>query len=877
MSKNLFKNNLFKNKYQRLIIKINAFETNLKVLSDDELRIKHFNLQKQYDKNKNLDLLIAESFAITREVSRRTLGLKHFDVQLLGGLVLNTGKITEMKTGEGKTLVATLPAVLNAFRKKGVHIVTVNDYLAYRDQISMSQIYRYLGLNTGLIQASMNKDQRKVNYKADITYVTNNELGFDFLRDNMIEFPQDVVIPFFTYCIIDEVDSVLIDEAQTPLILSFPLEIATDNKKYIYAEEIIDYLELNTDFQLDEKNNNVIITSEGYKKIEMILNIQDLYYFKDPWISYILNAIRARYLYFNNKQYIIEDNRVVIVDEFTGRRMPGRQWSDGLHQAIEIKEKLPIRRFSETMASITYQNFFLSYSKLSGMTGTAKTAEFEFEKIYNLLVQQIPTARPNLRQDLPDFLYKDKLSKWTAIAQECYNVSSIGQPILIGTTTVEDSEMFAQLLNEYKLSYQLLNAKPTKIRKEAEIIAQAGKKGMITISTNMAGRGTDIILGGNLDFQTKKLLYYILAITKTYLNQQNNPIFTIFHQFKKVPQKFLSVLVSLMSYNQFLTLSDVDIFELVGINDRIFLSTSLYQCSIKFSFKKLFVSSFAEHTQDQKIVKNLGGLYVIGTERNDSRRIDNQLRGRCGRQGDPGKSRFFLSLDDRLLRLFGSSEIQRFIKNQISDDSPIEGRFITKSLDNAQRRVEERDYEKRKIIFEYDEILDKQRRIIYFEREKLVKTRSYISLVMEYSEQVIGEIVNSSNSKRCSYIPYLKASFGENFNPNIFLNQNEKPEKIQNDLFNLYWTIYIFRFMNSNSYQIELSLRFLVLFCNDILWKEHLYRMSLLRDSTAWRVYSQRKPLDEYKAEAYALFQELEITLRYLVVSQVFRIRRRLV
>ena len=498
MLKNPFNKNSLVNQYQSLINQINILENDLRILSDSELRAKSFKLQKQYQDNQNLDLLIAESFALTREASLRTLGLRHFDVQLIGGLVLNNQKIAEMKTGEGKTLVATLPAVLNAITKKGVHIVTVNDYLANRDQVSMGQIYRFFGLDTGLIQEGMSTSERRESYNADITYVTNYELTFDFLRDNMALNLTDVVLRPFNYCIIDEVDSILIDEAQTPLIISNNIPTPVD--KYILAAEITDYLELNIHYKVDEKNKNVVLTDKGSKQIEEILRIQNLYDPKDPWIPYIINALKATALFFNNIHYIIQNNRIIIVDEFTGRIMPDRRWGDGLHQAIEAKEKISIRQKTETVASITYQNFFLLYPKLSGMTGTGKTTEIEFEKIYNLSVNEIPTAKPIKRKDLSDLIYKDQFSKWNAISQACNTIASTGQPILVGTTTVEKSEMLAQLLNEYKLSYQILNAKPENVRRESEIVAQAGEKGSITIATNMAGRGTDIILGGNITF-----------------------------------------------------------------------------------------------------------------------------------------------------------------------------------------------------------------------------------------------------------------------------------------------------------------------------------------------------------------------------------------
>jgi len=431
MLKNPFKKSSIATEYQILVNEINALESEFKLLTDTELRTKSNQLRKRYQNQPNLNFITAEAFALTREASLRTLGLRHYDVQLLGGLVLNSGKIAEMRTGEGKTLVATLPAYLNGLTKKGVHIVTVNDYLASRDQLSMGQIYRFLGLNTGLIQEDMEVNERQKNYDADITYVTNSELGFDYLRDNMALNINDVVLRPFNYCIVDEVDSVLIDEAQTPLIISNSVKTVID--KYIITAEIIDYLEVNIHFKVDEKNKNVIITKEGAIQIEEILGIKDLYNPNDPWIPYIINALKATTLFFRNVHYIVQDDQIIIVDEFTGRIMPDRRWSEGLHQAVEAKEGVTIRQNNETAASVTYQNFFLLYPKLSGMTGTAKTAEIEFEKIYNLPVVEIPTAKPNLRKDLPDLIYKDELSKWTAIAKECKQIAVKTQPILIGT------------------------------------------------------------------------------------------------------------------------------------------------------------------------------------------------------------------------------------------------------------------------------------------------------------------------------------------------------------------------------------------------------------------------------------------------------------
>nr|YP_010517019.1 subunit A of preprotein-translocase [Haslea provincialis]UXN44801.1 subunit A of preprotein-translocase [Haslea provincialis] len=876
MLKNPFNNNSLVNKYQSLINQINILENNLKSLSDSELRAKSFKLKQQYKDTQNLNSLIAESFALTREASFRTLGLRHFDVQLIGGLVLNNQKIAEMKTGEGKTLVATLPAFLNALSDKGVHIVTVNDYLANRDQVSMGQIYRFLGLDTGLIQEGMTTAERQTNYQADITYVTNYELTFDFLRDNMALNLNDVVLRSFNYCIIDEVDSILIDEAQTPLIISN--NIQTPIEKYIVAAEITDYLELNTHYKVDEKNKNVVLTEEGSKQIEKILSIQDLYDPRDPWIPYIINAVKANALYFNNIHYIVQNNRIVIVDEFTGRIMPDRRWGDGLHQAIEAKENLPIRQKTETVAAITYQNFFLLYPKLGGMTGTGKTAEVEFEKIYNLSVEEIPTARPVQRNDLADLIYKDQFSKWNAIAQTCYKISSTGQPILVGTTTVEKSEMLAQLLSEYNLSYQILNAKPENVRRESEIVAQAGKKGSITIATNMAGRGTDIILGGNINFKIQKQLYDILTVAKNYIISKQLDIFKslLITQFNGISQKFVSVLLSLLTDKKFLTLSDIDILRILRENDRISIPTISYQCSIRYLINELIKYNKKHQEQENQIVKNLGGLYIVGTERNDSRRVDNQLRGRCGRQGDPGTSRFFLSLDDNLLRLFGGPKVQTFMQTQISDDSPLESDLITKSLDSAQERVEERAYQQRKNLFDYDDVLNKQRNIVYYERKRILESASLQKSIFAYGEQIITELLFELKNET---IPLIENLFGKNLSLNYL--SNSKALKTEFDLyelkmylFNEFWLTYQSKMTELSVYGdgiIENLERSILLINIDRIWREHLQKMTLLREAVGWRGYGQKNPLYEYKQDAFYMFETREEILRHLVIYDLLR------
>ena len=880
MVNDLFKKNVITREYEALITNVNSLESNLKLLTDNEILSKSNQLQKRYSDQQNLDILIAEAFALTREASVRTLGLRHFDVQLLGGLVLNNNKIAEMRTGEGKTLVATLPAYLNALTKKGVHIVTVNDYLAGRDQISMGQIHRFLGLNTGLIQEKMLFRERQKNYDADITYVTNNELGFDYLRDNMSLNISNVVLRPFNFCIVDEVDSVLIDEAQTPLIISNQIETCVD--KYIITAEITDYLNVNIHFKVDEKNKNVILTKEGTIQIEKILNIQDLYNPDDPWIPYVINALKATTLFFKNVHYIVQKDQIIIVDEFTGRIMPDRRWSDGLHQAIEAKENVTIRQNTETAASVTYQNFFLLYPKLSGMTGTAKTAEIEFEKIYNLPVAQIPTAKPNLRKDLPDVIYKDDLSKWNAVVKHCKQISLDEQPILIGTTTVEKSEMLGQLLNEYGLLYEILNARPENVRRESEIVAQAGKKGSITIATNMAGRGTDIILGGNVKFKVRKQLYMLLVSYKNQvIKEKIKTIFPLVRQLVGISQKFIIILTSLINNPQFLSLLDVQILKILNEIDQIGTSTNNYQSSIKFLFNELLTFEKKNQKIDNKIVKNLGGLYIIGTERNDSRRIDNQLRGRCARQGDPGISKFFLSLEDKLLRLFGGTSIQNFMKNELFDDAPLESELLTKSLDAAQKRLEETEYESRKNLFDYDEILNKQRNIIYYERRKILESSSLKMELLAYGEQIIIEIIKKIKKKNLQSINIasrLEHFFANHLTLTGFLKKVDTLEfdqiEMKTYLFQQFWLCYESKVLDLEIRHVGIIRaleRTLILVYLDIEWKEHLQKMSLLRDAVGWRSYGQRNPLFEYTDEAYELFKSRGLITRHLVMYDLIR------
>jgi preprotein translocase subunit SecA len=630
-----------------------------------------------------------------------------------------------------------------------------------------------------------------------------------------------------------------------------------------------------------KKNKNVILTKEGAIQIEEILGITDLYNPNDPWIPYIINALKGITLFFKNVHYIVQNDQIIIVDEFTGRIMPDRRWSDGLHQAIEAKEGVTIRQNNETAASVTYQNFFLLYPKLSGMTGTAKTAELEFEKIYDLAVVEIPTARPNLRRDLPDLIYKDELSKWNAIAKECGQISQTSQPILIGTTSVEKSEMLGQLLNEYNLPYQILNAKPENVRRESEIVAQAGNRSSITIATNMAGRGTDIILGGNIKFKVLKQLYTILVAYKSQKQFKiNNVIFPITKNLKSVSHKFISVLNALLNNQSFIQLADTEILRILNETDQIRVPILDYQRTLKFLINELTKFEKKNQRIDNTIVRNLGGLYIIGTERNDSRRIDNQLRGRCARQGDPGTSQFFLSLEDRLLRLFGGPKIQEFMKNQFLDDTPIEADLLSKSLDSAQQRLEEISYDSRKNLFEYDEILNKQRKVIYYERRKILESVSVQTKILADGEQILTEIISQIEKNKLTIvdvIPRIENLFGTNLLlVNKFKNNlnNFDPTELKLYLFQEFWLTYETKVLELEIRHLGIIRaleRTLILIYIDTEWKEHLQKMALLRDAVGWRSYGQRNPLFEYKDEAYEFFKRRSLITRHLVIYDLIR------
>jgi preprotein translocase subunit SecA len=734
-----------------------------------------------------------------------------------------------MKTGEGKTLVSTLPVALNALSEKGVHVVTVNDYLAERDQKWMGKVYKGLHLTVGLVKSTSTLEEKQKSYNCDITYVTNSELVFDYLRDSSAYNLNEIVQRPFNFCLIDEIDSVLIDEARTPLILSSFKENDNINKLYL-AKAIANILEKDLHFQLDEKRKDINLTEDGYKEAKKRLGKKTLYDPNDPWILDILNALKAKYLFKLNKDYIILKNKIVIVDEFTGRIMEDRRWSTGLHESVEIKEKVEIGGGTKTKSSITYQNFFTLYPILAGMTGTAKTTEKEFEDIYNLKVVVLPTVKPLIRKDLPDLVYQTELAKWKSVLVESQKCFQKGQPILIGTATIEKSEFLSDLFKISKIPHKILNAKPENVTRESEIVAQAGERFAVTIATNMAGRGTDIILGGNPNFKIKQELLELLVEKK-----------------EDIANKNLIELV-FKEYNSEIQLK-IDIEN---------LPYSLENCqkSLINLYNHLYKTIYSTWTKENKLVKELGGLFVLGTERHETRRIDNQLRGRSGRQGDPGVSQFFVSLEDELIKVFGGDSIRRWIEYLIQDkDVPLESNLLTKSLENAQKKVELYNYDLRKNVFQYDDILNSQRKQLFKARTQLLADNIYEDLFLRYSENLLDEeMVKFAKNKSIS-ISNIEKKFDNYSTYSLLKNEKNKEKK------NLYKEIWIsndLRFAESNFYQIGLlkSTRAIILLSIiDFYWTEHIERMSYIRETINWRSYGQQNPLLEYNIEAFKSFK----------------------
>ena len=858
-------------KYDQLVNQINALEKEFNNLTDTQLR--DYTTQLKVDLCngvKSNDQITTEAFALVREATMRVLGLRHFDVQLVGGLILNEGKIAEMKTGEGKTLVALLPTFLNALYGEGVHVVTVNDYLARRDAESVGQVHTFLGLSVGLIQEDMEFEERKKNYACDVTYVTNNELGFDYLRDNMAFTVDEIVQRPFFYCVVDEVDAILIDEARTPLIISGPSKAPT--QKYLRTTKLVDTLRKDIHYSVDEKNQNATLLEEGLAFCEQALGTSDLYNVEDPWIPYILNSVKAKELFVRNTHYIAnEENEIIIVDEFTGRTMVGRRWSDGLHQAVEAKEGLPIQDESQTLASITYQNLFLLYSKLSGMTGTAKTEEVEFEKIYNLQVIPVPTNRSIQRKDFPDLIYKNQYLKWQAIANECLEMYNLGRPVLVGTTTIEKSELLAALLTEYQLPYRLLNARPENIESESEIIAQAGCKNAITIATNMAGRGTDIVLGGNPKSRTlsrfQKFISYSKSLTVAdQVDLSSDELSTLSKLFKDI--QFPDYIYTYAQALEYLE-SNSDL--------PVQLSEEL-----KSNYLRLSESDKNIAVADRSIVQNLGGLHVIGTERHESRRIDNQLRGRSGRQGDPGSSRFFLSLEDKLLRIFGGDKISGLMQNMgLQESVPIQSKFLNQSLESAQKKVEAYYFDIRKKLFEYDQALNTQRNGVYIERRRILEIDSLRDWIIEYAERSLYDVVFFMGITQNGLLKTSILQKVQNLLGTPFLFQPKQLDSQEEVRFISYLQQQFqisYDLKEAEMKLIEPGLlreleRSFLLQQIDFSWKEHLQKISALRDAVGWRAYGQKDPLTEYKQEAYNFFVIMLTRIRHRVVYFVLRSR----
>lgn len=824
---------------EKIVDVIEGLEPSMQALTDEQLRAKTFEFKERLARGETLDDLLPEAFAVVREASRRVLGMRHYRVQLIGGVVLHQGRIAEMKTGEGKTLVATLPAYLNALTGKGVHIVTVNDYLAQRDSEWMGRIYKFLGLSVGLIVHDMKPSERRKNYAADITYGTNNEFGFDYLRDNMVIYKEDMVQRGLNFAIVDEVDSILIDEARTPLIISGAGEKSTD--LYYKADKFVVRLKKDEDFEVDEKANTVSLTEKGVAKAEAYFNIENLAEI-DPSDTeamriphHINQALKARYLMKRDQDYVVKDGQVIIVDEFTGRLMTGRRYSDGLHQAIEAKEGVNIKRESKTLATITFQNYFRMYKKLSGMTGTAKTEEEEFKTIYGLDVVVIPTNKKMIRKDYNDVIYLTKEGKFKAVVEEIAQRYAVGQPVLVGTVSIENSEILSSMLKRKGIPHEVLNAKYHE--KEAEIVAQAGRYKAVTIATNMAGRGTDILLGGNPEFMAKK-------------------------EMKK------------QGYSDEI-LAQVTSFETIDDPDVI---------AARQVYKQLYEKFSKEVEKERQKVIELGGLHIIGTERHESRRIDNQLRGRAGRQGDPGSSRFYISLEDDLMRLFGSEKIQGIVERLgLEEDQPIDYGILSKQIESAQKRVEGNNFNIRKHVLQYDDVMNKQREVIYSQRRRVLEGENLRDSIMDMVEAVvdnsiemyIGELPNPEEWNVKGLIEYLERIFLPK--DSVVIPEDEKynltKEGLKERILKVAHEAYALREEENGAENMREAERVILLKVVDQKWMDHIDAMDQLRQGIGLRAYGQRDPVVEYRLEGYEMFEEMVRSIQEETVRILFNIK----
>lgn len=756
---------------------INPLEDGLKKLSDSSLANKTNEFKARLAKGETLDDILPEAFAVIREASRRVLGMRHFDTQLIGGIILHRGNIAEMCTGEGKTLVATAPVYLNALEGKGVHVITVNDYLAKRDSEWMGQVYKFLGLSVGLIIHDLDFNQRKIAYNSDITYGTNNEFGFDYLRDNMVTSLDQMVQRPLHYCLIDEVDSILIDEARTPLIISGPGQKSTD--AYYTVAKLVPQLKKEEDYTIDEKQKTVAPTEAGVAKMEKLLHVENLYDAENLELNHLfVQALRAQTMMTRDKDYVVKDGEVVIVDEFTGRLMYGRRYSDGLHQAIEAKEGLEVQRESQTLATITFQNYFRMYDKLAGMTGTAKTEEQEFIKIYGLPVLQVPTNKPIQRKDLPDVIFKNKRGKYKAVVREVQRRHATGQPMLIGTTSIEQSEELSHMLDQANIPHSVLNAKYHE--REAAIVALAGQKGAVTIATNMAGRGTDISLGEG--------------------------------------------------------------------------------------------------------VAELGGLAIIGTERHESRRIDNQLRGRAGRQGDPGSSQFFLSLEDDLLRIFGGDNIKSFMEKMgLEEDEPINSRMVSNAIQKAQKRVEARNFDIRKYVLEYDDVMNQQRKVVYDQRRKILEGEDMKDQILSMVDNIIEKGMETYADPKmypeewdfAGLLKYAEKYFLAPGDLKLEEIEDMSREEVEDKLKTMAHETYNAREESIGSPMMRELEKAVMLKVVDSKWMEHLDDMDMLKEGISLRSYGQRNPIVEYKVEAFDIFEEMQQAMMETIILYLYHIQIR--
>ena len=834
---------------KKFISEIKIQANNLIQKNEEELIDQIEKIKKRSEKE-SLDNLMKDWFPLVQEIAFRKIGLRHFDTQLVAGLFLHQGNIVEMKTGEGKTLASTLAVSLNALTKKGVHVVTVNDYLAERDQKWMGKIYSGLGLTSGLVKSNSTTTEKQKSYGADITYITNSELVFDFLRDSSSYYKNELVQRPFNYCVIDEIDSILIDEARTPLILSSFKGNTNLNKLYL-ANALAQILQKEIDFQLDEKRKDINLTEEGYQKAKERLGKKSLYDADDPWILEILNALKAKHVFKLNKDYIVLNNKILIVDEFTGRIMDDRRWSLGIHEAIEVKEKVNIGGGTKTKSSITYQNFFTLYPKLGGMTGTAKTTEKEFKDIYNLDVVVIPTAKPMAREDRSDLVYQNELAKWKAVlstAKECFGK---GQPLLIGTASVEKSEFLSDLFKISKLPHQVLNAKPENVFRENQIIAQAGEKFAITIATNMAGRGTDIILGGNPSFKVKQKISALILEKQDIQNDSEL-------------KNFIELII--MEYTEIESFTTLE-------NDINTLPYSLETClpSLRNFYNYLYKDAFQLWEKENKQIKELGGLFVLGTERHETRRIDNQLRGRSGRQGDPGISQFYVSLEDELIKVFGGDSIKRWVEYLLQDkEVPLEADVLTKSLEKAQEKVEVYNYELRKNVFQYDDILNNQRLQLFRARNQILSGNVLNDLVLRYSENFFDDKLKSKKKNENKF--EFKCELEKWFDYSYSFEDEKSVNKV--NFYKEIWITTDLRFSQGNTYQktfLNNNLTIIFLSIIDFYWTEHLERMSYIRETINWRSYGQQNPLVEYNIEAFKsfnlMFDQIRASMLYYCLN----------